>query len=79
MCKVIWDVLLENGFITAPITEKEWKTIAHSFENKWNLNHGLGALDGKHIDRQAPANSGSLFYNYKQFVFSIVDGNLHLF
>ena len=52
-CKVIWDVLLENGFITAPTTEEEWKTIANSFENKWNFHHCLGALDGKHIGMQA--------------------------
>ena len=70
-CAVIWDVLLHHEFIKPPQTEEEWREIAHSFEEKWNFHHCIGALDGKHINMQAPANSGSLFFNYKKF-FSIV-------
>ena len=70
-CTVIWDVLLEQGYVKPPQTEEEWKNIACSFEEKWNFHHCLGALDGKHINMQAPARSGSLFFNYKKF-FSIV-------
>lgn len=53
-----------------PTTEK-WKSIEREFANRWNFPNCIGALDGKHVVIEAPANSGSLFYNYKN-TFSIV-------
>lgn len=44
---------------------------AENFKCKWQFPNCWGAIDGKHIKITCPANSGSLFYNYKQF-FSIV-------
>ena len=52
-------------------TEEQWKYITDDFNTKWNIPNCLGAINGKHVNIQAPANSGSLFYNYKSF-FSIV-------
>lgn len=69
-CLVLWDVL-QPEYLNAPSSEHKWLEIAEGFESKWNFPHCLGALDGKHVTIQAPAHSGSLFYNYKKY-FSIV-------
>lgn len=37
----------------------------------WNFSNCLGAIDGKIVVIDAPANSGSLYYNYKKS-FSVV-------
>ena len=67
----IWDVLLEKRFLQPPQSSKDWENISRGFENRWNFPHCVGALDGKHVVIQAPAKSGSLFFNYKKN-FSIV-------
>uniref|UniRef100_A0A8C5EMV6 Zgc:194221 n=1 Tax=Gouania willdenowi TaxID=441366 RepID=A0A8C5EMV6_GOUWI len=60
----IWDCLVEE-FMAVPTTE-EWKSIAETFEAKWNFPLCCGALDGKHVVLKAPPpKSGSMFYNYK--------------
>lgn len=55
-----------KGFSTAPTTKEHWKKIAKEFETKWNFPHALGAIDGKHVVMQAPARSGSDYFNYKK-------------
>lgn len=54
-----------------PNTSSEWNKIAMGFEAKANFPHCLGAVDGKHIRVRNPSNSGSMYYNYKNF-FSII-------
>ena len=47
-----------------PSNEEEWISVSNQFEQIWNLPNCLGAVDGKHIVIQAPAN-GSSYFNYK--------------
>jgi hypothetical protein len=68
---VIWMVLLEQGYINPPNLEEEWVDIASEFDLQWDFPNCLGAIDGKHVTIQAPANSGSKYFNYKKS-FSIV-------
>lgn len=62
----------EHGYLKVPNTEDEWKQIAHEFEIKWNFPHclQLGAIDGKHVIMQAPAGSGSEYFNFKKLTVS---------
>ncbi|KAI8432775.1 hypothetical protein MSG28_013734 [Choristoneura fumiferana] len=62
---------LKNLYLKMPSTEAEWRRISAGFNSRWNFPHGIGALDGKHVIMEAPANTGSLYYNYKK-TFSIV-------
>lgn len=51
--------------LKVPETEDAWLQVATDFERKWQFNHCLGAIDGKHIIIEKPSGSGSLYYNYK--------------
>ena len=44
----------------------EWKKKAEEFYSLWQFPNCIGATDGKHIEIQAPHNSGSLFCNYRK-------------
>ena len=59
------------SFFKFPLRTEEWFKHGENFYKQWNLPQWLGALDGKHILMQAPANSGSIYCNYKG-TFSIV-------
>lgn len=68
-CDVIWEQM-RGTYMPVP-TEELWRNTARRFHEKWNYPNCIGALDGKHVVIQAPANSGSRFYNYKG-TFSVV-------
>ena len=57
--------------LKAPATAEEWQEVARQFEDKWQYPNCIGAIGGKHIAIRTPANSGSMFHNYKMF-YSIV-------
>ncbi|XP_067209497.1 uncharacterized protein [Linepithema humile] len=68
-CSVIVKIL-QPIYLRLP-TKEEWKTISAGYLENWNFPNCVGSFDGKHIEIQAPPNSGSLFYNYKK-TYSIV-------
>ncbi|PNF19724.1 hypothetical protein B7P43_G14778 [Cryptotermes secundus] len=69
VCNIIIQQLLES-YMPIPTNEK-WCGIANAIWNAWNFPNCVGAIDGKHVVITAPANSRSLYFNYKK-TFSIV-------
>lgn len=53
------------------ISTVDFNIKASEFMTKWNFPNCILAIDGKHIRIRSPNNTGSLFYNYKDY-FSIV-------
>ena len=66
-CAALWNVLKSNGFLNVPQTRIEWLQIAEQFKLKWNFDHCVGAIDGKHVIIQCPPRGGSMYFNYKKF------------
>ena len=75
----IWDCLVAE-YMPVP-TGREWKEIAENFHRLWNFPNCLGTIDGKHVQIQAPASTGSLLYNYKGHfsvvLLAVVDAHYH--
>lgn len=69
VCTAIIQEMTEECMPTP--TKENWLKISEEFWNIWNFPNCLGAIDGKHVVITAPANSGSLYFNYKK-TFSIV-------
>ena len=69
-CTALHEVLSHN-YLRPPRCPADWLEIAKDFEEIWNMPNVIGAIDGKHIQIEAPANTGTLYHNYKGF-FSIV-------
>lgn len=65
VCSAIWDRCLRQNM--PEITQQLFEEISADFDKKANFPNCLGAIDGKHIRIRSPANSGSLFYNYKGY------------
>ncbi|VEN36077.1 unnamed protein product [Callosobruchus maculatus] len=64
VCEAIISNLITE-YIKLPTSAQEWKRVADEFNVKWDFPICLGALDGKHIDFEAPKSAGSFYYNYK--------------
>lgn len=63
--------VLKNVFVKPPANEVEWRQVAAGFWEEWQFPHCVGAIDGKHIQIQAPQTSQSVFFNYKK-TFSMI-------
>lgn len=46
-CNAIWECLHEN--ILLKPNEESWLDIAKAFNERWQLPHCVGAMDGKHV------------------------------
>lgn len=59
MTEIIWNyqIHLTSG-----------KEVSNGFQTKVDFPHCIGAVDGKHIRVQKPENSGSVYFNYKEYV-----------
>ncbi|XP_069582791.1 uncharacterized protein [Ranitomeya imitator] len=68
-CSQIWAKLQE--LVMPEQKQADWLKIALGFQDTCDFPKCIGAVDGKHIRVRKPPNSGSQFYNYKQF-FSVV-------
>lgn len=65
VCAVISDKL--QTCLSLPATANDWMKTADGFEKHANFPHCIGSIDGKHIRLIQPADSGSMYYNYKHF------------
>ena len=68
-CRAVVDHMMETQ-MPKP-TEESWTAIAERFWRRWQFPNCIGAIDGKHIQIQAPKKSCSQFFNYKK-TFSII-------
>lgn len=62
--KAIWDSWVDT-FLPVP-KAADWQEIALSFKEMWNFPNCMGANDRKHVEIQAPPNSGSRYFNCKR-------------
>ncbi|XP_069586989.1 uncharacterized protein [Ranitomeya imitator] len=76
-CRQIWDRL--KDLVMPEPKQADWLQIARGFKVNCDFPNCIGAVDGKHIRVRKPPNSGSQFYNYKQFfsvvLLAVVDSN----
>ena len=47
--------------------EEEWRVVIDKLASRWNFPKSIGAIDEQHITLKAPANSSTIYHNYKGF------------
>lgn len=77
VCEAIWTCLATHAL--PKLSTEKWLEIAEGYEKYANFPHCLGAIDGKHVRVVQPPNSGSMYYNYKNYfsmvLFAMCDAN----
>lgn len=72
----------KHFFFKVPSSEAHWKEKAREWNELWNFPHCVGAIDGKHVVIEAPSNSNSDYYNYKDqlsiVLLAIVDASYNV-
>ena len=48
--------------------------IAVKLQERWDFPDVIGCIDGKRVRFKCPTKAGSLFYNYRQVFFSVLQG-----
>lgn len=64
VCQQIFEAYKDDVW-RVPRTPEAWKEKAAGFADRWNFEHTLGAIDGKHVAIKKPNKSGSTYFNYK--------------
>jgi hypothetical protein len=78
-CEAIWYKLSATE-LPKP-TEEEWKKKVEEFYSLWQFSNCIGAIDSKHIETQAPNNSGfslSTKIPFSVVLLALVDANYKL-
>ena len=65
VCSALWSEL--GPKVMSFPTTAEWHQRAREFRDEWQFPNCCGAVDGKHVMIQKPANSGSINWCFKGF------------
>ena len=68
-CDAIWKCL-KPAYIARD--KNDWIRTADEFYERTNFPNCIGAVDGKHIRIRKPNESGSQFFNYKNFFSAVL-------
>jgi len=68
VCLSIWYTCITHPECISKPTKEQWKLTALEFGRRANFLHCLGDVDEKRFRVIKPEHSGSMFYNYKDFV-----------
>ncbi|XP_050025520.2 uncharacterized protein [Dermacentor andersoni] len=72
-CRSLWARLKDNYMKVH--SRAEWEKIAQGFSMRWQFPNCLGAVDGKHVAIVSPPDSGSVYFNYKGILMTVVDSD----